>query len=172
MRRDIVYEVKYRINDIIYRGIRVEFCCGLYWNEMSDKLAKQGAMKNMSATSCNTILSYHEIYAILKNSMYKDIDKNKPSILSGPIYSARLIYKFRLNSSNTKYSQKVTCISTNPISVYHVLPECPIITALFKKDRYVFTSCNNVIHILYNTDVISYIATLIVHSPVGKLLKL
>ena len=51
MRRDIVYEVKYMIHYIISRGIGVEFCwvsshCGLYWNEISDKLAKQGAMKN------------------------------------------------------------------------------------------------------------------------------
>ena len=30
-------------------------------------------------------------------------------------------------------------------SVYHILLECPIATALFKKDWYDFTSCNNVI---------------------------
>ena len=47
------YEVKYLIHCIMYKGIGVEICwvpshCGLYWNEISDKLAKQGAMKNMS----------------------------------------------------------------------------------------------------------------------------
>ena len=40
----------------MYRDIGIELCwvlshCGLYWNEVSDKLAKQGAMKNMSETS-------------------------------------------------------------------------------------------------------------------------
>ena len=50
MRGDILYEVKYLIQCIIYRGIGIEFCwvpshCGLYWNEISDKLVKQGAMK-------------------------------------------------------------------------------------------------------------------------------
>ena len=50
MRGDILYEVKYLIHCIMYRGIGIEFCwvpshCGLYWNEISDKLAKQGAMK-------------------------------------------------------------------------------------------------------------------------------
>ena len=64
MRRDIVYEVKYMIHYIISRGIGVEFCwvpshCGLYyWNEISIKLAKQGAMKNMSAIS-SIIYYYH-----------------------------------------------------------------------------------------------------------------
>ena len=55
MRGDIFYEVKYLIHCIMYRGIGIEFCwvpshCGLYWNEMSDKLAKEGAMKNMYET--------------------------------------------------------------------------------------------------------------------------
>ena len=52
MRGDIFYEVKYLIHCIMYRGIGIEFCwvqshCGFYWNETSDKLAKQVAMKNM-----------------------------------------------------------------------------------------------------------------------------
>ena len=58
MRRDIVYEVKYLIRCIMSRGIGIAFClvpshCGLYWNEISDKLAKQGEMKKC--------LKYHTI---------------------------------------------------------------------------------------------------------------
>ena len=50
MRGDIFYEVKYLTHCIMYKGIGIEFCwvpchCGLYWNDISDKLAKQGAMK-------------------------------------------------------------------------------------------------------------------------------
>ena len=30
--------------------------CGLHWNEISDKLAKQGAVKNMSEISSNNLL--------------------------------------------------------------------------------------------------------------------
>ena len=55
MRRDIVYEneIKYLIHCNMSRGRGGEFCwvpshCVLYWNEISDKLAKLGAMKNMS----------------------------------------------------------------------------------------------------------------------------
>ena len=61
MRGDIFYEVKYLIHCIMYKGIGIKFCwvpshCGLYWNEISDKLAKQGAMKNMSEISSNNLL--------------------------------------------------------------------------------------------------------------------
>ena len=56
-------------------GIGIEFCwvpchCGLYWNEISDKLAKQGAMKNMSEiSSSNLLLSSHEINSLLKKTV-------------------------------------------------------------------------------------------------------
>ena len=65
----------------------------------------------------------------------------------------------------------MTCICINPLSVYHILLECPITRALFNTDGYDFTSCNSVIDIVYyNTDVIIPIAKLIARSPVGKLL--
>ena len=65
----------------MYRGIGIEFCwvpshCGLYWNEVSDKLAKQGAMENMSETSYgNLLLSSREIISILEKNVYKQIEK-------------------------------------------------------------------------------------------------
>ena len=51
-----IYFMKYLIHCIMYNSIGIEFCwvlshCGLFWNEISDKLAKQGAMKNMSEIS-------------------------------------------------------------------------------------------------------------------------
>ena len=50
--------------------------CGLYWNEISDKLAKQGAMKNMfEISSNNLLLSSHEINSLLKKTAYKQIEK-------------------------------------------------------------------------------------------------
>ena len=131
-------------------------------------------MKNMSAISFNNLLlsCSHESYSILEKAMYKDLDKNRPAILSCPRYLARAIYKIRLNSWREKNSQQVTCICTNPVSDYHILLERPITTALFQKDEYDFTSSNNVIDFLYSTDVNSFIAKFIVHSPVGKLFEL
>ena len=63
------------------RCIRIEFCwvpshCGVYWNEISDRLAKQGAMENMSEISSNNLLlSSHEINSLLKKTVYKQIEK-------------------------------------------------------------------------------------------------
>ena len=51
---------------------------GLYWNEVSDKLAKQGAMKNMSETSFSNLLLWsHEIISILEKNMYKQTEKKE-----------------------------------------------------------------------------------------------
>ena len=67
----------------MYKGIGIEFCwvpshCGLYWNEISGRLAKQGAMKNMSEISSNILLlSSHEINSILKKTVYKQIEKKE-----------------------------------------------------------------------------------------------
>ena len=82
---------------------------------------------------------------------------------------ARVIYKLRLNTWNTKYSQNVTCVCKNILSIKHILLECPITTELFQKNGYDFNACNNVRDILYNPDIISSIVKLIVYSPVGKL---
>ena len=126
MRGDIFYEVKYLIHCIMYKGIGIEFCwvpshCGLYWNEISDKLAKQGAMKNMSEVSSNNLLlSSHEINSLLKKTVYKQIEKSKFAIPSCSRYLARVIYKLRLNSWNTKYSQNVTCVCKN-IRIFYLL---------------------------------------------------
>ena len=74
LRWNIVYEIKYLIHCIMSRGIGIEFCwipshCGLYWNEISDKLPKQVAMKNMSEISYNNLqLLYHA--SILEKIVY------------------------------------------------------------------------------------------------------
>ena len=83
MRGDVFYEVKYLIHCIMYKSIGIEFCWvqshyGLFWNEISDKLAKQGAMKNMSEISSNNLLlSSHEINSLLKKTVYKQIEKRE-----------------------------------------------------------------------------------------------
>ena len=75
MRGDTFYEVKYLIHCIMYKGIGIEFCWvpshyGLCWNEISDKLAKQSAMKNMSEiSSSNLLLSSHEINSLFKQTV-------------------------------------------------------------------------------------------------------
>ena len=67
----------------MYKGIGIDFCwvpshCGLFCNEISHKLAKQGAMKNMSEISSNNLLlSSHEINSLLKKTVQKQIEKKE-----------------------------------------------------------------------------------------------
>ena len=159
MRRDIVYEVKYLIHCIISWGIGIEFCwvpshCALYWNEISHKLVKLGAMKNILKY---TILQSHDSSSILQKTVYKELEKSKPAIPSCLRCLTRVIYitsSIHLNSWNTKYSQNMTCIYKNVLSVNHILPECCITTELFQKNGFGFNACNNVRDSLYSTDVI------------------
>ena len=106
----------------------------------------------------------------LRRLYINKLKKSKSTIPSYSKYLARVIYKLRLNSWNTKYSQNVTCVCENILSVKHILLKCPITTELFqKKRRYDLNVYNNVRYILYYTDVITNIVKSIVHSPVGKL---
>ena len=126
-------------------------------------------MKNMSEILCNNLqLSYHEIASVLEKTVYQELQKDKSAIPSCSRYLARVIYKIRLNSWNTKYSQNVTCVCKNIISVKHMLLECPITTELFQKNGYDLNAYNNARAILYNTDAST--VKLFVHSPLGKLL--
>ena len=122
-------------------------------------------------SSNNLLLSSHEINSPLKKTVYKQTGekRSKFAIPSCSRYLARVIYKLRLNSWNTKYSQNVTCVCKNILCVKHILLECPITTELFQKNGYDLNAYNNVRDILYNTDVITNIFKSIVHSPVGKL---
>ena len=106
-------------------------------------------------SSNNLLLSSHEINSLLKKTVYKQIEKSKFATPSCSRYSARLIYKLRLNSWNTKYLQNVTCVYKIILFVKHILLECPItVTELFQKNWYDLNAYNNVRDILYNTDVI------------------
>ena len=127
-------------------------------------------MKNMSEISYNNLqLSYHEIVSILEKTVYQELEQSKSVISSCSRYLARVIYKLRLNSWNTKYSQNVTCVDENILSVKYILFECPITTQLFQKNGYDRNACSNVKDSLCNNDVINYVVKLIVRIHVGKL---
>ena len=79
-------------------------------------------------SSNNLLLSSLEINSLLKKTVYKQIDKSIFAIPSCSRYLARVIYKLRLNSCNTKYLQNVTCVCKNILSVKHIPLECPITT--------------------------------------------
>ena len=119
----------------------------------------------MKNTSNNLLFSSHEVNSLLKKAVYKQIEKSKFAIPSHSRYLARVIYKLRLNSWNTKYSRNVTCVCKDILFVKHILLECPITTVISEKNGYDLNAYNNVRDILYNTDVVTNIVRSIVHSP-------
>nr|QFQ61212.1 hypothetical protein [Conus magus] len=50
-----------------------------------------------------------------------------------PRHISSLIYKIRLNSWKTKYSQNIACACSKPLSGEHILFHCPILNALYSK---------------------------------------
>ena len=77
-----------------------------------------------------------------EKTVYKQTEKRKKrkkrskfAIPSCSRYLARVIYKLRLNSWNTKYSQNVTCVCKNILSVKHILLECAITIESLKKRK-------------------------------------
>ena len=74
------------VNGVVLMWIPDDNAACRKWNEISDKLSKQGAMKNMSAIPCSKLLLSvsHEIYSILEKAMYKSVDRNKPAIFLAP----------------------------------------------------------------------------------------
>ena len=74
------------------------------------------------------------------------------------------------------YDFFLTCTSSSPwLCLFPLVTVCTafvfkLLTMIIKHfTGYDFSACNNVRHILYNTDVINPVVKLIVHSPVGKL---
>ena len=71
MRKDVFYEVKHLIHCIMSRGIGIEFClvpshCGLYWNEISEKVAKQYTIKNIFCLKYHTITYCFRLMGLLQ----------------------------------------------------------------------------------------------------------
>ena len=136
-------------------------------------LLVEGAGSSSASSSLDTVgwIQTTLCQSEREKNEYEQIEKSKFAIPSCSRYVARVIYKLRLNAWNTKYSQNVTRVCKNILSVKHILLECSITTELFQKNGYDFNACYNIWDILCNTDIINSIVKLIVHRPVGKLVE-
>ena len=138
VRKDIIFEIQFLIHCMPVKGINVTFCwipshCGLFWNELADFSAKQGASERPSNALNPTLsLSTHEMTTILKNSVQSDFftAHNKKLFCSRQIEV--IIYKLRLNAWNTKYCKNVSCSCSDVITVHHILFDCPVLKILYK----------------------------------------
>jgi hypothetical protein len=72
-------------------------------------------------------LSYNEIKAIFKNNIFSRYHYSTEKKLNCPRHISSIIFKLRVNCWRTKFSEKVSCICSNPISVDHILFNCQYI---------------------------------------------
>ena len=105
VRKDIIFEIKFLIHCFALKGIGVNFCwipshCGLFWNELADFSAKQGASERPSDTfNFSLSLSSHEIITILTNWVRSNFFTAHPEKFFCPRQiELVIIYKLRLNA--------------------------------------------------------------------------
>ena len=165
------------IHCIALKDIGVSFCwipshCGLFWNELADFSAKQGASERPSNTLNSSLsLSSHEIISILTNWVLSKFFTAHFEKFSCPRQTEVIIYKLRLNAWNTKYCKNVLCSCSNIITVHHILFDCPVLKILYTtKGIDLNAKYGDIRGVLYGSqqDVIS-IAEVISRSTVGKL---
>ena len=177
-RRDLIYEIKYLIHCVINKGIRLDFVwvpshVGIFWNEMCDLTAKQGALNSVFSYKVNDIrLSYHEIKSIFEKNIYsKYLDSNN-NIISFSRNISSLIYRLRLNCWKTKFCKNIKCSCLEDISVHHILFECLELSNLFLEkgiDRKSYD--NNIRNLLYADEhTLFLVAKILLGSDLAKLL--
>jgi len=177
-RRDLIYEIKYLIHCVINKGIKLDFVwvpshVGIFWNEMCDLTAKQGALNSVFSYKVNDIrLSYHEIKSIFEKNIYsKYLDSNN-NIISFSRNISSLIYRLRLNCWKTKFCKNIKCSCLEDISVHHILFECLELSNLFLEkgiDRKSYD--NNIRNLLYADEhTLFLVAKILLGSDLAKLL--
>ena len=178
VRRDLVNEIKYLVHCIISKNILVNFCwipshCGLYWNEVCDRLAKEGAKAYLenSAFTCMP-LSCHELISVLEASFYKDNKNCRQMYTMCPRHMASVIYRLRCNALKTKYVKNVKCVCRSAITIQHILFDCPIITTMFLNQGIDTKKCfSNVAGFLKSPEAfVIPVVRILLRSPIGNCL--
>ena len=106
--------------------IMVDFCwvpshCGLKFNDLADRAAKDGANKKQSSI-IHIPLSQMEMCNILKRSVKNrnPVQELIPKSCNLPRNLSSLAHRLALNSLRTKYCQDVTCICKEKLTIEHL----------------------------------------------------
>ena len=142
VRPDIVLEIHHLVHVITINGIGIDFCwvpshCGLYWNEVVDKLARNAAVDKVEI-SHNLTPSSYEIIANVVQSFRKKMSVDCIEHHNCPQHLCSLLHKLRLNSWRTKYCKNVRCVCNDVLSIQHILFECTILTDLYQEQNIFF----------------------------------
>jgi len=194
-RSETIFEIQSIIHSLLENNFSISFLwlpshCDIIGNETADKLAKTGASNDPNSSTLSIKYDLHEYLTILNSITKEDITLihqqtnnnyskicviNKSSInptllwktanklKSFPLTS--LISKIRLNSLKTKFIQNITCQCSSPLSLDHLLFNCPIIkqsTALNSAT----SNINSLEDILNSTKLLNLMAKTLLSSPI------
>jgi len=159
IRPDIVLEILYTIHCIKTLGIGVVFSwvpshCGIYWNDICDRLAKEGAENSESSVYLNNLLmSSHELTLNIEHYINKTFRTCSSNFNFHPRQLTKILYKLRTNSWKTKYVKDILCDCGSTITIQHIVCDCPILSDLYKEKGVVVTG-RNLDNILYSSDIV------------------
>jgi hypothetical protein len=158
------------------QGIGVNFCwvpshCGISSNETADLLARRGALQEHDFITSYVNVSQHEQVAVIEKYVRKKNDFNKvfKNIFTSRNLSA-LAFKLRLNSWKTKFSQNVTCACSLPISIDHLLFDCPLLNAAYVSKGLSIDRDKPVYDILHSQLLLDIVPVIYSFTVVNKLL--
>ena len=165
------------IHFIISKGIGICFCwvpshCGIFWNEAADRLAKIEAFNNSNTVLNEKLpLSAKEMYSLLEHSICTKASVSRDNFLTHSRSITSLVFKIRLNSWITKYTD-VSCICSQQLSIHNLLLECPILLSKYQMNDMDFhQKYNNTKDILNDKETnFALIAKVILSTPIGRLL--
>ena len=178
VRCDIIYDIKHSIHYLFSKNVLVNFCwvpshCGLYWNEVSDRLAKEGAIGlSKNVIKIDLHLSCHELLTSLDFAFNRKYEKTQTIISSCPRDLTKVLYRLRCNAWKTKYVKNISCTCTNPISVQHIFYECPILNTLFQEKGIDIKKCSsNISDFLHSSEsIVLHVIRILMNSPIGSYL--
>ena len=134
---------------------------------MADRSAREGALRKLSESSLQ--LEKHEINSLLENTIRKEKLPSTSKILSCSRSLSSLIYKIRLKSWKTKFTKNVYCTCGLPISIEHILFDCPVLSTLYSRSGIEIANLGALEDITHSEEMIQ-IASVLTSSKIASLL--
>ena len=187
VRPELILEIQHLAHFLALRGTNIHICwvpshCGIFGNELVDRLAKQGAKNSKYAKHINLPVSINENYTLLEKTIWKQWTENanmsmyKSIVLSNSNCSRKvsgLIFRLKLNALKTMFVKNIRCICGTNISVTHILLNCQQIRTLlpipFTSQR---LSEDSLHHALSDLGTIRGIAECLLKCPISQYLSI
>ena len=164
--------------------------CDIRGNEIADSLAKQGAKNSTTAEKININLDIHEYYYLINNTISKkllELHKSRTNtysencIINTKAINPKLIWKshltntnnnlinlsskLRLNTFKTKYVHSINCICNQPLTIEHLLLQCPIIKSELLSNYKIDITSKSLAEILNSISILHSISKTILSKP-------